>query len=127
MAIFIREGHFERHLRRLRLAFAERQEALVREVRNHLAGILEIEPAPAGTHLVARIVDERLTATELAATARAAGVLVEPVSFSRISQAADNQLIIHYARRQADEIADAIQGLKTAWAVDRSRRMQPVA
>jgi GntR family transcriptional regulator/MocR family aminotransferase len=127
LAIFIREGHFERHLRRLRLAFAERQEAMVREVRTHLAGILAVEPTPAGTHLVARIVNDRWTATQLAATAREGGVIVEPVSFSRVSEAPDNELIIHYARHRPDEIEAAVKSLKAAWSTGRGRPIEPPA
>ena len=42
---FITEGHFGRHIRRMRALYAERQEILVDAVRHDLKGLLEVEPA----------------------------------------------------------------------------------
>ncbi|MCD9185893.1 MAG: PLP-dependent aminotransferase family protein [Pyrinomonadaceae bacterium] len=52
LAEFISEGHFARHVRRMRRLYEERQEILVREVKNKLADFIEIEKSEAGMHLI---------------------------------------------------------------------------
>ncbi|CAL1549077.1 unnamed protein product, partial [Lymnaea stagnalis] len=51
LAEFISEGHFVRHVRRMRRLYEERQEILVREVQNKLGDFIEIEKSEAGMHL----------------------------------------------------------------------------
>ena len=52
LADFIAEGHFARHVRRMRTLYAARQEALVDAAKGELAGLLDVGPAEAGMHLV---------------------------------------------------------------------------
>ncbi|MGI8811921.1 MAG: PLP-dependent aminotransferase family protein [Pyrinomonadaceae bacterium] len=52
LAEFISEGHFARHIRRMRTLYQERQKFLVEQVHRHLAGFLEMTPGDAGMHLV---------------------------------------------------------------------------
>jgi GntR family transcriptional regulator/MocR family aminotransferase len=52
LAYFIAEGHFLRHLRQMRALYAKRQAALVRETARELGGLLDVNPAAAGMHLV---------------------------------------------------------------------------
>ena len=47
MADFIREGHFARHLRRMRTLYMERRSALVEAIRTQLGGMLEVVGAEA--------------------------------------------------------------------------------
>jgi GntR family transcriptional regulator / MocR family aminotransferase len=49
---FIAEGHFSRHLRRMRTLYQERQNILLDECEKHLKGLVEIKKADAGMHLV---------------------------------------------------------------------------
>jgi len=52
LASFIADGHFVRHIRRMRALYARRQQALVLAARRDLKGLLEVEPSPAGMHLL---------------------------------------------------------------------------
>jgi GntR family transcriptional regulator/MocR family aminotransferase len=52
LADFITEGHYARHVRRMRLAYAARQATLVAAAATHLARWLEVRPSDAGMHLV---------------------------------------------------------------------------
>lgn len=52
LADFIAEGHFARHVRRMRTLYEERRDVLFSECRQHLDGLLEVEKADAGMHLV---------------------------------------------------------------------------
>lgn len=49
---FIVEGHFGRHLRRMRQIYGERLDVLVDAAREHLAGLLEVAPIEAGLQTV---------------------------------------------------------------------------
>ena len=68
-----------------------------------------VEPAPAGTHLVATLSDERWSATELARVLMDAGVAVEPMAFSRIAPAPDNQILLQYTRHSVVALRAAAQ------------------
>jgi len=53
VADFMREGHFARHLRRMRTLYAQRRAAFVAELQQQLGDLLEIQPSEGGMHLVA--------------------------------------------------------------------------
>ena len=48
LAAFIAEGHFARHLRRMRLLCAERADCLQQACRRELAGVLDLPPINTG-------------------------------------------------------------------------------
>jgi GntR family transcriptional regulator/MocR family aminotransferase len=52
---FIREGHFARHIRRTRLLYQERRDALINALQEQLANRLEIFGEEAGHHLVVKL------------------------------------------------------------------------
>jgi GntR family transcriptional regulator/MocR family aminotransferase len=120
LALFIGEGHLERHLVRMRAHGAERQAAMLDVLSRELGTIVSARPAAAGSHLVVRIEDVRLTASELATRARTLGVAVEPLSFSRHHPAGDQELVLHYARLTPEEIRAGI-GLLARAAASRAR------
>ncbi|MCH8062266.1 MAG: PLP-dependent aminotransferase family protein [Chloroflexi bacterium] len=63
LADFMVEGHFERHIRRTRSLYAERQEALVESAERDLRGLMEVRPSSSGMDLIGRLakgVDDRL-------------------------------------------------------------------
>jgi GntR family transcriptional regulator/MocR family aminotransferase len=79
LADFMASGHLLRHIRRMRSAYAERQQALRRAGAEHLAGLVEIDGAETGMKLTAwlpRGVDD----IAMAGAARRAGVDVYPLS-----------------------------------------------
>lgn len=114
LALFLAEGHFERHIARLRAHVAERQAALLAALEAELGTVVSARPAAAGTHLVVRIEEVGLTATRLAMRARAMGVAVEPLSFSRRLDGGDRELLIHYARLTPGEIREGVRLLARA-------------
>jgi GntR family transcriptional regulator/MocR family aminotransferase len=99
LADFIGEGHYARHLRRVRALYAERQAILIAAAEAELADQLAIAPGPAGLHLVGWLphgVDDRAAA----AAAAAEGALVYPISSYRLTPApgtARGGLLLGYA------------------------------
>ncbi len=53
MADFMSEGHFERHIRRMRTMYRSRRQLLVRLLRRELAGLVEVDAPDAGMNLIA--------------------------------------------------------------------------
>jgi GntR family transcriptional regulator/MocR family aminotransferase len=70
---FIVDGHFGRHLRRMREIYAERFSALGEGVRTHLAGLLEISGVEAGLQTAA-LLREGMSGELAAQTAAKRGV-----------------------------------------------------
>jgi GntR family transcriptional regulator/MocR family aminotransferase len=67
---FITEGHFGRHIRRMRALYQERRAVLLEEAERELAGLLEIQAADAGLRAIGWLpqgVDDRLAARLAAA------------------------------------------------------------
>ncbi|SRR5258708_38097592 len=48
---FIREGHFARHIRRMRILYMQRRRALVNAIQMQMGEITEVIGAEAGMHL----------------------------------------------------------------------------
>lgn len=76
---FITEGHFGRHLRRMREVYAERRAVLLEEARRHLAGALEITGVEAGLQTAGWLA-EGMGASAAAEAAGRRGVEVTPLS-----------------------------------------------
>lgn len=57
LADFINQGHFTRHIRRMRGLYAERQAYLIDVAKRELDGLLTLRGAEAGMHLVATLAD----------------------------------------------------------------------
>jgi GntR family transcriptional regulator/MocR family aminotransferase len=110
---FINQGHFSRHLRRMRVLYAERQALLVEEARRELRGLLEVGPAETGMHLVGWLppgVDDR-TAAERAA---AVGVVAHPLSAFRVQTSGRGALLLGYAAVPGPECSEGVRRLRQA-------------
>lgn len=115
LADFIDEGHFVRHVRRMRTLYAERQAALVEAAATDLAGILEIPPADAGLHLIGGLCEGVSEAALLRATASAGIELTPTSSFGRHAIGRPS-VILGYAPFSPREIRRATKALARACA-----------
>ncbi len=52
VSIFIEEGYFTKHLRRMRMLYKERQEFLISEINNELNSVVNVKKDDAGMHLI---------------------------------------------------------------------------
>jgi GntR family transcriptional regulator/MocR family aminotransferase len=78
LADFLTEGHFARHLRRMRRLGSARRAALLTALRRHFGGSVELPAGATGMHLMARL--PGIDATALARAARRRGVGVYPAA-----------------------------------------------
>ena len=79
LADFIAEGHYARHLRRMRALYAERQRALLDAAAEHLDGLAEIHETNAGMNLIAWL-PPGIDDVAVYRAALAAGVEAPPLS-----------------------------------------------
>ncbi len=113
LADFIVEGHFARHLRRVRDLAAERQAALVSAAHDYLAGLVEVTPQLAGLHLVGRLPaggSDRIAARRAAA----AGIVVPPLSACYLGPAPQHGLLLGYASATPAALRDGVRTLAAA-------------
>lgn len=79
LADFIAEGHFARHLRRMRQLYLERRNALMDALTRDLGDMLDVVVPEAGLHLVAWL-PAGMSAQTVADRAMARGLHIQPVS-----------------------------------------------
>ncbi len=128
----ITEGHFGRHLRRMRQLYAERLSVLMECARRQLAGKLEISPVAAGLETIGWLA-EGLAGDAVAAAARARNVEVIALRrFYRGPMARDG-LQLGFAgvnereiRRGVNELARALETPGTATRGEPARRRRTV-
>jgi GntR family transcriptional regulator/MocR family aminotransferase len=113
MAEFIAEGHFYRHIRRMRNLYLERQQILVSEVNRELKGYLRLNPADAGMHLIAWLPENEDDKT-IAAFLAKKGIITSAVSEYSIKHRVSPGLILGYTAYSEKEIRTGVQKLSTA-------------
>jgi GntR family transcriptional regulator/MocR family aminotransferase len=118
LADFIGEGHFGRHLRRMRVAYRERLEALTDAAARYCRGALRLRPTRTGLHAIADL--EGADAARVSREAAARGVEATPLSayFARRGPRI-NALVLGFAavrpeaaRRGMERLAAAIEAAR---------------
>jgi GntR family transcriptional regulator/MocR family aminotransferase len=107
---FIVEGHFGRHIRRMRQVYAERLAVLLRTARDHLGALVEISPVEAGlqTSLTFRRDIDGVAVTDEAARC---GIEVIPLSRYASRPLRRDGLLLGFAAVDAPEIRRGMRGL----------------
>jgi GntR family transcriptional regulator/MocR family aminotransferase len=116
LAEFMAAGHFTRHLREMRLLYAERQQALAERVRQEVGGLVELAPSQAGMHLVAWLPDSADDQT-VADRADAQRVTVMPLSRTAIDRPERRALLLGYAAANESEMRRGVQQLAAVLAM----------
>lgn len=111
LARFIADGHFAAHLRRTRVLYASRQQAMISAAERHLDGLLHIAPDPGGMHLIAwpqSGLDGDFDDVATTAAAKAAGISVSPLSVCYAGATKRQGLLLGYAATPGAEIEPAM-------------------
>jgi GntR family transcriptional regulator/MocR family aminotransferase len=111
LADFIREGHFARHIRRMRMLYMDRRRALIKAIRIQMGDMLEVIGAEAGMHLVALL--PRGT-NDVAVSRKAAqrGISAIPLSTCYLEPPTRGGLVLGYGGANAHQIHDGIRKLR---------------
>lgn len=113
LAEFIAEGHFARHLRRMRAVYTERLEALRDAARRWCGGALTLRPTRTGLHAVADLTCA--DATRVFDEAMQRGVEVMPLSAYVLDPSrGDNALALGFGAIGPERIQAGMQGLAAA-------------
>lgn len=119
LADFILEGHFGRHLRRMRTAYRERLDAMASGLRRYCGGAIRLRPVRTGLHAVADLVGAG--AVRVACEAASRGVEVTPAAaYYARPGAAPNSLVLGFAAVRPDVLRAGTQRLAAAIRAARS-------
>jgi GntR family transcriptional regulator/MocR family aminotransferase len=111
MTDFIREGHFSRHIRRMRMIYLQRRTALVEAIRERMGDQLEVIGAEAGMHLVA-LLPPGVSDVAISSKAAAMGISAMPLSSCYAKRPLRGGLILGYGGTDARQIRDGIGKLR---------------
>ena len=109
LADFIREGHFSRHLRRMRGLYSERRAVLVDSLRKELGPKIQISGEQAGTHLslILKGIEDR----KLVERAAKRNLWLVPLSSSYLGKAVHQGLVLGFGSVATEAIAPAVRKL----------------
>ncbi len=113
---FINDGHFERHLNKMRNIYKKKRESLTSAIRQLLPDA-EISGSNVGLHLILKI-ENGMTECELIKTAEKRGVKVYGVSqfyLGNISKSTHPSLLLGFSSLKEDELFKAVHLLRRAW------------
>jgi GntR family transcriptional regulator / MocR family aminotransferase len=113
LADFIAGGHFARHVRRMRALYRERQGVLVEEAKRRLAGLLDVRPSEAGTHVVGWLPDE-LSDVVASRRAESMGLAAPALSSYCQEQPPRSGLVLGYSHLSPREIRTGVRRLAQA-------------
>jgi GntR family transcriptional regulator/MocR family aminotransferase len=110
LALFIEEGHFARHIRRMRSLYKERMEVLHDAARRHLAGALTLSKQQAGMHAVGWLAS-KMSDSAVSDAALKEGIIAPAISrYSRILRESP-ALVLGFAAYEEKVIRAAVEGL----------------
>lgn len=108
LADFMNEGHFARHVRRMRTLYAERLAALLKAVRTHADDVLEVEEGEGGLSRVAWL-PRGVEDTDVAAEAARAGIQCMPLSEYCVARPDRSGLVLGFSGIDEAEIEAGVQ------------------
>ena len=108
---FMREGHFARHIRRMRLLYSERRTALVESIREQFGSRLEIHGSQAGMHLAVTL-PKGLSDREIATRAARKGLWLWPLSPSYLGAVPRQGFILGFGNTAAEDMSHAVAQMR---------------
>jgi len=110
LANFIQEGHFSRHIRRMRLLYNERRNVLLESIRTELGVGAEVTGGQAGMHLSVAI--KGISDKEIAIRAAKQNLWLVPLSSSYLRKATRQGFILGFGSTAAEDIPQAVRKMK---------------
>lgn len=119
LAKFMREGHFERHLNRMKKLLRQRRDTLIESISSSpLSSLIRISGENSGVHIVLKV-NNGMSQSELISAAAQNGVnlsgLSEYYSFP-VSDIPESTVILGFSGISADEIRIAAKCLIDSWS-----------
>jgi GntR family transcriptional regulator/MocR family aminotransferase len=111
LADFIREGHFARHIRRMRVLYHERRSSLVESIEKELGLMVEVLGSEAGMHLTI-VLPRRSRDVEIARRAAQQNLWIWPLSLAYLGETSQPGFILGFGSVKVEEIPDAVHKLR---------------
>ncbi len=115
MADFIQEGHFERHLRRLRRLYGEKRSILVEELNAHLENRVRFSTVEAGLHILVYL-EPHLIEARVVREAAVRGVRVYPGAPFHLEADPAPSIMLGYSGLRDEAIREGVR--RIAQAID---------
>lgn len=110
---FMKEGHFDRHIRKMKRIYKQRREALVSSLKKHFPECVIVGHA-AGMHLVVELPKVHIDPS-LIHWIKKQGVLIYSVDhYSLVKNTHRNQMVLGYGSQSVDKIEEGVSRLKSA-------------
>ena len=116
LAAFVAEGHFALHVRRASAVYRERRDALVSALERRLGGVVRVQGAATGLHVVARFDGDDAA---VSAAAAAQHVVAPALSRYSLDRRGPTGLVLGFAAAGPVAIARAAERLERAFAAAR--------
>jgi GntR family transcriptional regulator/MocR family aminotransferase len=113
LAEFIGEGHFARHVQRMRRLYRTRSDAPVDAVRRELGGVVTLDVPHAGLHAIAWLSPD-MDAADVAARALALGIEAAPLSLYCATPDLPPALMLGFSAIDETAIASGVHRLASA-------------
>lgn len=113
VADFINEGHFERHLQRLRKEYGQRRRSLVQTIEESIGDSVSYSKVEAGLHVMLFLppgIDEDVLIKEVARL----GVGVYPGKPYHLEQPASPSILLGFSGLNSDEICEGVARISDA-------------
>jgi GntR family transcriptional regulator/MocR family aminotransferase len=107
VAAFMREGHFARHIQKMRRLYSSRRDATVAGLRRVLGSVMRIESPPGGMHLILRLRGRR-SDRALAALMRENGLFAEPLFEWSVDHKQDAALLVNFTNVDSVTTAEVL-------------------
>ena len=107
---FIREGHFARHIRRMRMLYMERRRLLAQAIEAQMGDLMQVVSAEAGMHLVG-LVDPRLDDMALSRAVAERGLSAIPLSTCYLETPDKAGLVLGYGGTDGPAIQAGVRKL----------------
>lgn len=111
LADFIREGHFSRHIRRMRILYNERRRVLLDSIRNEFGVHAHITGGQAGMHFCVML--KNISDQSVSSRAARQNLWLVPLSSSYLETAPRQGFILGFGSTAAEDIPAAVHKLRS--------------
>jgi GntR family transcriptional regulator / MocR family aminotransferase len=122
LQLFIQQGHYERHIRKMRNLYQKKHDTLVQSIERHMGKQVEIIGRNAGFYILLRVNSPR-SEDELLQLAKEAGVGIASASFTWLTphrERDQSEFLIGFAGIDMERIDHGIKLLAEAWGLTRN-------
>jgi GntR family transcriptional regulator/MocR family aminotransferase len=113
---FINDGHFSRHLRKMRTLYSERQQFLLSCANEHLSEIMAVPRLEGGLHLVGWL-NEGIKERDILNASQKANIELTPTSLYHRLSVKHSSVLIGYASYSKEQLLASVLALKKAYNI----------